>query len=221
MNSINKWLIPFCVVLLTACGSDSNKTETTRVPTIPEGFGDNNSLTSIRGTWHQDCAPTSGNLAKRQQVEFGEKSIRLTIWDYTDSSCSASNLRTRNTFIGEYQLEAETTTPGRNRFSVDPFKVIYTQSLSTAFSKGEVEARNKNRTCGKADWVSGQEVDVSDWKSCFPLFDIPAREHFRFVRIEDLASDSPKLFLDNQLEGYQANGYPNELDPSFFDPGAL
>ena len=221
LNTNNKTITALLLAsLLTACGSGSNKTETTTVPTIPEGFGADNSLSILEGTWRQECTSISGNLAKRQQVEFGKSSITLTVLDYDDASCSTANLRTRNTFIGSYQLQPVTQIPNTNN-DVTPFEVIYTRSLSTAFTEGEVKQRNNARSCNKTDWLSGVEVDVSDWKSCFPLFDIPSRKHFRFARIEGIANNTPQLFLDNQLEGYQSDGYPRELDISFFTRGEL
>lgn len=220
-NTNNKRITTFFLAsLLTACGSDSDKTETTRVPTIPADFGAENNLAILEGTWRQDCSSISGNLAKRQQIEFGQSSVTLTVLDYDDASCSATNLRTRNIFIGSYQLLPVTQLPNTNN-DVTPFEVIYTQSLSTAFTEGEVKQRNNASSCDKEDWQSGIEVDVSDWKVCFPLFDIPSRQHIRFVRIEGIADNSPRLFLDNQLEGYQPNGYPKKMDISYFTRGDL
>lgn len=220
MNN-NKTLLFFLTsTLLVACGSDSDDSDSTRVPMPPAGFGDNNSLSAIIGTWHQTCSTIEGNLAKQQQVEFGKNTVRLTVLDYNDSGCSASNLVSRNVFIGKYQQEAEILTTIGN-FSASPLDVIYTQSLSTVFSAGEVSARNKSRSCSRQDWAVGLEVDVSDWQACFPLFDIPQRQHYRLVRIEGLSQNEPKLFLDNPLTGYQEDGYPKRLDSDAFVPGRL
>lgn len=217
MFNRNVLLIFVASLTLAACGSDTKKTPSD-IPVIPDGYGDNNDpavVQVIEGTWSQDCASIESNLAKRQQVEFGKNTITLTVLDYSDSSCS--QLVDRNTFTGAYELKAETLSGNDQVF---PFEVIYTQSTSTPFTAEWVQRRQG--FCGRNDWAIGKEIDVSDHKSCNPLFDIPLRKHIRFVRNEtDRITQQPIIFLDNQSKGRLANGYPSELDRKEFKRGGL
>lgn len=200
--------------LLTACGGN-DKNRPSDIPTIPQGYGDNNDpaiVAQIKGTWSQDCTPVQGNLAKRQQVTFGDKSITFVALAYGDSSCST--LHTRDTYIGQYQLNGKDTIGNDD---IEVFEVIYTQSLSSVHTQAFADARNKTKTCDLTNWQPGVTVDVSDLSKCLPLFNIRQRKHTRFVRQEtDRTTQKPILFLDNQL----ANG-SKTLDTAFFTPGEL
>jgi len=188
--------------LLTACGSDDGGSSN-RLPSPPAGFGENNSLTAFHGTWEQECSPIEGNLAKRQSVVLDGNNITFSVRDYSDSSCT--NLTTKNVYFGKYQEYPATTSKGDEVF---PIEVIYTRSTSTAYSEPEVKARNLSRLCERTDWAQGVEIDVSNWNSCFPLFDIPDRQHFRFLR-----NQQGDLFMDDRSKGNDPQtGYPNQLD---------
>lgn len=207
MINKNNVLILLLAVLLSGCGSDDDNTAPT-VPTIPEGFGSTNNLENIRGIWHQDCSEIEGNLAKKQQITLTQRDIELTVWDYRDEGCT--KLSAVNTFTGQYQLEPSSVFLDGDE--VFPLEVIYVRSTSTPYAPAEVELRNTNRTCDRDDWQTDKEIDVSDWHSCFPLFDLQDRQHFRLVR-----NQAGRLFMDNRLKGVDANGYPKAIDTDWFD----
>lgn len=195
---------------LAACGSDTKKTPSD-IPTIPEGYGDNNdpAITQvIEGTWSQACTSVSGNIAKRQQVTFGKKDITFVALEYGDSGCT--NLHTRDTYIGQYQLGAKSKIVNDEVFT---FEVIYTQALSSVHNESFETTRNKAKTCSVTDWKIGVAVDVSNWEKCAPLFNPRARKQLRFVRNEvDRATQQPVLFLDDQLK---PTGTAIDLTPFF------
>jgi len=214
-NTNNKIITALLLAsLLTACGSDDKKIPSD-IPTIPEGYGDNNDpavVAQIKGTWSQDCTPVQGNIAKRQQVTFGDKSITFVALEYGDSGCTI--LHTRDTYIGQYQINGKDTI---GNDEVDIFEVIYTQSLSSVHTQSFVQARNETKICDLTNWQLGVAVDVSDLNKCLPLFDTKQRKQTRFVRYEtERLTQRPLLFLDNQLPSRQ-----RELDISFFTRGEL
>ncbi|WP_420588713.1 hypothetical protein [Bacterioplanoides sp.] len=219
-NTNNKTVTALLLAtLLTACGSDDKKIPSD-IPTIPEGYGDNNDpavVAQIKGTWSQDCTSVQGNIAKRQQITFGDKSITVVALEYGDSSCTT--LHTRDTYIGQYQLNGPATI---GNDEVNTFEVIYTQSFSSVHTQKFADARNKAKICDLTNWQPGVAVDVSDLSKCLPLFSLVQRKQLKFVRHEtDRATQRPILFLDNPSKGFQPNGYPRELDISFLTPGEL